>query len=336
MTAGADTSEDVVEPATPEAEALPDLADIKAAEGRIRSRIVETPALYAHDLSDYLDQPLWLKAENLQRTGSFKARGASHWIATATAAELARGLVTVSAGNHAIALAWAARQMDTSLTVVMPEGSSPIKIATTRDLGAEVRIHGTISEAVALCHQLVADEGRQLVHPYNDVRVMAGQGTVGLELLRQVPTFARVLCPVGGGGLISGMGIALKACRPDLVLIGVEPEGAATLANAWACGRADAALSGVSTIAASLAPVVVGSHTYSASRLVVDQLVQVPDTAIAEATRLLLARTRLYCETGAAVGLAALLTGAVPAERHAATVLVLTGGNMDLAQAASL
>lgn len=317
-------------------EKLPDLAAIESAECRIRPTVVETPALFAHDLSAHLNQPLWLKAENLQRTGSFKARGASHWVATASPDELASGLVTVSAGNHAIALAWAAAKADTSLTVVMPEGSSPIKIETTRELGARVRVHGTIHDAVALCRQLEAEEGRCLVHPYNDLRVMAGQGTVALELVRQIPKFARVLCPVGGGGLISGLGIALKAHRPDVRLIGVEPEGAATLANAWAQGRPDAALESVSTIAGSLAPAMVGNYTYAASRRVVDQLVAVPDDAIAEATRMLLARTRLYCETGAAVGLAALLVGAVPRCEEEPTVLVLTGGNMDLSQAARL
>lgn len=316
--------------------AIPELADIEGAESLIRERVVETPALFAHDLSEFMGQPLWLKAENLQRTGSFKARGACHWIATATREELQRGLVTVSAGNHALALAWACMGMDTSLTVVMPANASPLKVKATRALGAEVRLEGNINAAVSLCGQLQQTQNRCLVHPYNDARVMAGQGTAALELIRQVPDFARVLCPVGGGGLISGLGIVLKAKRPDVTLVGIEPEGAATLANAWAHDRADAALASVDTIAASLAPTVVGPLTFAASRRVVDQLVQVPDEAIAEATRLLLTRTRLYCETGAAVGLAALLTGAVPPAERTPTVLMLTGGNMDPEQVASL
>lgn len=325
-----------METATTDSRQLPDLAAIEAAGRLIESQIVKTPALFAHELATHLGQPLWLKPENLQRTGSFKARGACHWLATASTEELQAGLITVSAGNHALALAWAAAQADTSLTVVMPEGSSPMKVAATRDLGACVHLHGTIFEAVTLCHQLQAEEGRRLVHPYNDLRVMAGQGTVGLELLGQIPDFARVICPVGGGGLISGLGIALKARRPDVTLIGVEPEGAAALANAWAKGSHDAALDHVHTIAASLAPAVVGSLTYAASRQVVDQLVSVPDSAIAEATRLLLTRTHLYCETGAAASLAPLLTGAVSIEPDRPTVLLITGGNMDLAQVGSL
>ena len=325
-----------METATGDSIQLPDLKTVETAADLIDGTIVETPSLFAHELSAYLGQPLWLKAENLQRTGSFKARGASHWLATASTEELQAGLITVSAGNHALALAWAATQAATSLTVVMPEGSSPMKVKATRDLGACVHLHGTIFEAVALCHQLQETEGRRLVHPYNDFRVMAGQGTVGLELMRQIPDFSRVLCPVGGGGLISGLGIALKAHRPDVTLIGVEPEGAATLANAWARGRHDAALDEVHTIAASLAPAVVGSLTYAASREVVDQLVSVPDSAIAEATRLLLTLTHLYCEPGAATCLAPLLTGAVAIEPDQPTVLLLTGGNMDLAQISNL
>lgn len=315
---------------------LPDLAAIEAAEKRIRDDIVETPALFAHDLAAHLNQPLWLKPENLQRTGSFKARGASHWLATATAEELRAGLVTVSAGNHALALAWAAARYQVPVTVVMPEGSSSMKVAATRALGATVHIHGSIQQAVALCHQLRTEEGLHLVHPYDDVRVMAGQGTLALEVLRQIPDFARVLCPIGGGGLISGLGLVLKSCRPDVELIGVEPEGAATMNNAWRLNSASAALESVSTIAASLAPAIVGQYTYAASRHVVDGLVTVSDSAIAEATRLFLTHTHLYVETGAAVGLAALLSGAVPIDASRPTVLIITGGNMDLAQVAAL
>lgn len=309
----------------------PDLTTIEQAEARIRHRIVETPALFAHDLSDYVGHPLWLKAENLQRTGSFKARGACNWISTATPDELAQGLVTVSAGNHALALAWACQGVNTSLTVVMPANASPIKVKGTRELGAEVRLEGDINQAVDLCRHLQQTQNRCLVHPYNDARVMAGQGTVALELVRQIPDFARVLCPVGGGGLISGIGIVLKAMRPDVTLIGVEPAGAATLANAWDKGRADAALASVETIAGSLAPAIVGPLTYAVSRRVVDQLVQVPEGAIAEATCLLMTKARLYCETGAAVGLAAVIAGVIP-RSEAPTVLLLTGGNMDLQQ----
>ncbi|MEP1002316.1 pyridoxal-phosphate dependent enzyme, partial [Marinobacter sp.] len=259
---------------------LPDESGILEAERRIRPYLGETPLLQVPDLDATMGQPLGLKCESFQRTGSFKARGALNWLLTASADELEAGLVTVSAGNHAIGLAWAAAMQDVPLTVVMPEGSSPLKIHRTRALGAEVIVHGNIQQAVALCHQLRDDKGRTLVHPYNDVRIMAGQGTVGLELLRQQSDVDRILCPIGGGGLISGLGLAIKAQRPEVELIGVEPEGAATMFNAWHKQDASASLDSVDTWAASLAPAVVGNCTYAASRQGVDRNVTVTETGI--------------------------------------------------------
>ncbi|MEQ9544487.1 MAG: pyridoxal-phosphate dependent enzyme [Marinobacter sp.] len=195
---------------------LPDQSGILEAEQCIRPYLGETPLLHVPDLDATMGQPLGLKCESLQRTGSFKARGALNWLLTASADELKAGLVTVSAGNHAIALAWAAAMQDVPLTVVMPEGSSPLKIRRTRALGAEVIVQGTIQQAVALCHELRDEKGLTLVHPYNDVRIMAGQGTVGLELLRQQPAMDRVLCCIGGGGLISRLP-AWRQRRPGCV-----------------------------------------------------------------------------------------------------------------------
>ncbi|MDX1635029.1 MAG: threonine/serine dehydratase [Marinobacter sp.] len=313
---------------------LPDEAIITQAADRISDQLGETPLLRVPDLEASLGQPLWLKCENLQRTGSFKARGALNWLLTARDRELEPGLVTVSAGNHAIALAWAASQRSVPLTVVMPEGSSALKIERTRALGAEVVIHGAIGEAVAHCHRLRERHGFTLVHPYNDPRIMAGQGTVGLELVRQQPDIRRILCPIGGGGLISGVGLAIKARRPDIELIGVEPAGAATMANAWAHEDHTASLEKVVTWASSLAPAVVGDWTYAASRQVVDRLVTVSEDGIREATRRLLTEARLYVEPGAAVGLAALLEGQVALDPELPTALLITGGNLDLNQVA--
>ena len=308
---------------------LPDQSGILEAEQRIRPQLGETPLLRVPDLGAAIGQPLGLKCESLQRTGSFKARGALNWLLTASEDELKAGLVTVSAGNHAIALAWAAAMQNVPLTVVMPEGSSPLKISRTRALGAEVMVQGTIQQAVARCHELRDEQGLTLVHPYNDVRIMAGQGTVGLELLRQQPDVDRVLCPIGGGGLISGLGLAVKAQRPEIELIGVEPEGAATMFNAWQKQDATASLDSVATWAASLAPAVVGDCTYAASRQVVDRIVTVTEAGIREATRRLLTEARLYVEPGASVGLAALLENKVPPAPDRTTVLIITGGNLD-------
>ncbi len=317
-------------------ERLPTVSSIMQAAQRIQGQIVLTPSVFAPDLSAGLDQPLWLKAENLQHTGSFKVRGALNWLRTATDAELANGLITVSAGNHALALAWAARQLKVPVTVVMPEGSSELKIQNTRRFGARVIVHGTIQEAVAHCHLLGEKQKLTLVHPYNDPRIMAGQGTVALELLAQAPDLQRVIVPVGGGGLISGMGIALKAQRPDIELIGVEPTGAATLRNAWDHNDVNASLSHIDTIAVSLGPAVVGNFTFAASRQVVDKLVTVEDASIIEAAVRLLTEARMVVETGAAVGLAALLEGRVPIDSHKPTALVLTGGNIDIAELAAI
>ena len=311
---------------------LPDFDTIRQAAERLRGRVTRTPVWHSEDLDQATGQRVHLKCENLQRTGSFKPRGALNWVLTASGSELAGGLVTVSAGNHAIALAWAAATTKTPLTVVMPEGSSELKIRRTRALGAEVIVHGRIQQAVELCHELVATRGLTLVHPYNDLRVMAGQGTVGLELLDQCPDMRRIVCTVGGGGLVSGLGLAVKACRPDVEIVGVEPVGAATMGHAWQCNDPAASLDNVSTWASSLAPAVVGEYTWQASRQVVDRMVTVSEAAIREATRLLLTEARLFVEPGAAVGLAALLERAVEPAPQGGDILVITGGNLDLDQ----
>lgn len=308
---------------------LPNFQTIRDAQACIRNQLPVTPVIQAWDLEDEVGQALWLKLENLQRTGSFKSRGALNWLLTADQSELDNGLITVSAGNHALALAWAARQRQVAVTVVMPEGSSPMKVRGTRALGAEVILHGHINEAVERCHQLSKENRLTLVHPYNDPRIMAGQGTVGLELRQQAPEVRRVLCPIGGGGLISGIGLAMKALSPQLELIGIEPVGAATMHNAWQRDDAAASLATVNTWAASLAPAVVGEYTYKASRQVVDRIVTVSEGAIREATRRLLTQAHLYVEPGASVGLAALLEGQVEVNPAIPTALIISGGNMD-------
>lgn len=308
---------------------LPDLQIIRDAQSRIHRYLDDTPTIQAPDLEAVVGQPLWLKLENVQRTGSFKTRGALNWLLTATEEELGQGLITVSAGNHALALAWAASRQRVPVTVVMPEGSSPMKVRGTRALGAEVIIHGRISQAVEYCHRLREKRRLTLVHPYNDPRIMAGQGTVGLELQQQAPAIRRVLCPIGGGGLISGVGIALKALCPELELIGVEPQGAATMHNAWEREDDSASLASVDTWAASLAPAAVGHYTYRASRQVVDRLVTVSEAGIREATRRLLTEGHVYVEPGASVGLAALLEGQVSVARDVPTALIISGANLD-------
>ena len=279
-------------------------------------------------LSERLGRRILLKGELFQRTGSFKARGGLNWVRTASVDELNQGLGAVSAGNHALGLAWAARAVGAEVTVVMPDNASPFKVAGTRDLGAEVILHGDINAAWEYMHRLVDERGLTLVHPYDDPRIIAGQGTVGLEIIEQAPEASVILCPVGGGGLLSGIAIAARALRPDIRLIGVEPQGAASMRHAWTHGGPHR-LATVDTCANSLGAAIVGEYTYPLCRQYVDELITVSETGIADALRYLLSESKLFAEPGAAVGVAALLEGNLPdLPDQGDIVVVITGGNM--------
>ncbi|MGM0703604.1 MAG: threonine/serine dehydratase [Pseudomonadota bacterium] len=304
-----------------------DLASLQQTQARIADSLSPTALVLDHSLSGHLGRRVWLKGELFQRTGSFKARGALNWVRTASPQELAGGLGAVSAGNHALGLAWAAREANAPVTIVMPENASPFKVEAARKLGAEVILHGDIDAAWAYMHRLVDERGLTLVHPYDDERIVNGQGTVGLEILEQAPEATAILCPIGGGGLISGIGVAVKALRPSLSLTGVEPAGAASMAHAWASG-APARLASVDTCAKSLAATIVGERTYPLSHTHVDALVRVDETAIHRAMHHLFYTSKLAAEPGAAVGVAALLEGAVELPPQGDVVVVITGGNM--------
>ncbi len=303
------------------------LERLQAAQRSIADTLLPTPLLLDHALSDRLGRRVWLKGELFQRTGSFKSRGALHWVRSADEAELAGGLGAVSAGNHALGLAWAARQVGAPVTIVMPDNASAFKVEGSRELGAEVILHGDINAAWELMHRLVAERGLTLVHPYDDERIIAGQGTVGLEILEQAPQASAIVCPVGGGGLIAGIGSVVAALRPELAVFGVEPEGAASMAQAWAYGS-PARLDRVDTCAKSLAAAIVGEHTYPVSRETTRALVQVDDDAIGRALGHLFYQAKLVAEPGAAVGVAALLEDIVPLPPEGDIVVVITGGNL--------
>ncbi|MCE8019941.1 threonine/serine dehydratase [Halomonas sp. MCCC 1A11036] len=303
------------------------LERLQEAQRLIADTLLPAPMLLDHVLSERLGRQVWLKGELFQRTGSFKPRGGLHWVRTASRQELAGGLGAVSAGNHALGLAWAAGQAGIPVTIVMPENASQFKVEGSRELGAEVILHGDINEAWELMHRLVNERGLTLVHPYDDERIIAGQGTVGLEILEQAPEATAILCPVGGGGLIAGIGSATAALRPGLALFGVEPSGAASMAQAWAQGE-PSRLEKVATCAKSLGAAIVGEHTYPICRETVRALVQVDDAAIARAMHHLLYQTKLMAEPGAAVGVAALLEQTVTLPASGDVVVVITGGNM--------
>lgn len=308
-------------------------ADVEAARERIGARLMRTPLIPTYSLSEHTSSSVALKCELLQITGSFKPRGVLNWILTARPEALARGLVTISAGNHALALAWAAAEVGAPVTVVMPAGSSEMKVAATRGYGAEVVLHGDINEALDHMEALRAARGLTLVHPFNDPRVVAGAGTVGLEILEQCEDVSQILCPVGGGGLISGIGVAVKSRRSEVHLVGLETEGAATLRAAWDHGG-PVRLSKVDTLAPSLGAVLTGEINYELSRRYVDELVTLPEEDVVVGVHETLAGAKLFAEPGATLGIAALARGRVQ-PREGTTVVVVTGGNFDLDLAAS-
>lgn len=306
-----------------------DYGDVLAARGRIEDSLPVTPVVRALALEERLGAPLYLKGELFQQTGSFKARGALNWLRSATDEELRRGLLTVSAGNHAMALAWTARALGASVTVVMPEHASPYKVEATRGYGAEVILHGEIQAALSKTEELRRERDLELVHPYDNDHILAGQGTVGLEVARQVRDAAVVVVPVGGGGLLAGIALALREIRPDLRIVGVEPEKAPTLSRAWSEGG-PVRLESADTLAASLGAGIAGERAYAITREKVDDIVTVTEAEIRQGLLTTLTDTKVYAEPGGAVAVAALLAGKVPLEPGQPVVAVITGGNMEL------
>ena len=308
------------------------LQDIQAARGVIGGRLHRTPILSATTLGEMAGVELRVKAELLQRTGSFKPRGVFNKLAGLTREERTRGVACWSAGNHAQALAYGAAREGIVCTVVMPATAVESKVAATRGYGAEVILHGDTSiEAFAEYERLVAERGLTPVHPFDDPKIIAGQGTVGLEILEDAPDVEAVIVPVGGGGLISGIAVAIKEQRPDVRVVGVEPAGAPSLARALAAGRVER-LSSVATIADALTAPFAGDLTLAIVQRYVDDVILVSEEEIGVALGLILERTKLQVEPGAAVGVAALLARRCGLPAGARVVAVLSGGNVDRAR----
>jgi threonine dehydratase len=270
---------------------------------------------------------LRLKLELFQVTGSFKTRGAYTRIASLTPDERARGVITVSAGNHAQAVAYAAALAGTSSVVVTWKTASQLKLDAAQAYGAEtLRLGDTPLEAFEAMFGVREERGLVLIHPFDDPLVLAGQGTLGLELVEDVPDVGTVVIPIGGGGLIGGAAIALRQLRPDVRIVGVEPEGAPTLTRALAHGG-PVPLEQVATIADGLSAPFAGGLTYELVRDLVDDVVLVSDDEILQAMRLLALRAKVVAEPAAAAGLAALLAGRV-APAAGPVVVVISGGNV--------
>ena len=294
---------------------VPTLADIEAARARLEGVARVTPVYRSETLSRACGVDVHLKAENLQRTGSFKVRGAYNRISTLSPEQRAAGVVAASAGNHGQAVAWAAREVGASAHVFMPQDSAMAKVDATRHYGAEVELTGpAIEEALEAAHVYVAETGATLVHPFEDTAIIAGQGTIGLELADQVEGLETVLIPIGGGGLASGISLALRAVRPHLRIVGVQAAGTLPDGPGY-------------TIADGIAVKKPGELTMSILAETLDDIVSVTDEEISEAIVLLLERTKLVVEGAGSVGVAALLSG--KAEARGAVVALLSGGNID-------
>jgi threonine dehydratase len=309
------------------ANALVSLADVRAAAARLEGLIVHTPLLASHDLSEQLGHEVRLKCENLQRSGSFKARGALNFVFQLPPDQVARGVITYSSGNHGQAMALAAKLKGVRAVVVMPTTAPPVKIKGAERLGAEVVFEGTTSgERKVRAEAIAKAEGLVMVPPFDHPWIVAGQGTIGLELHADWPEVETVLAPIGGGGLFGGVCASLRRLRPGLKLIGVEPTGAPSMRAALDADQV-VTLPGTKTIADGLMPVRVGDLTFKHVRDLADDVVTVDDDIIREAARFLLLRRKLVVEYSGAATVAALLSGAVRSPGR--TVAILSGGNMD-------
>ncbi|HTU98391.1 MAG TPA: threonine ammonia-lyase [Solirubrobacteraceae bacterium] len=307
----------------------PSADDIRRAAEAGAGAIRETPVLSSRTLTERAGMTVALKAENLQRTGSFKIRGALAKIA-ALGSACEQGVVCASAGNHAQAVAYAASERGVPCCVFMPEGAPIAKAEATLALGAEVRLVGeSVDESLAAARQWAAAEGQAFVHPFDDPDVVAGQGTLGVELVAQVPDLTRVVVPVGGGGLISGVAIAVKSERPDVEVIGVQAAACAPYPASLRAGEPLAVLSAM-TIADGIAVKRPGAFTLRLIRKWVDDVVVVSEEEVAEAMVFLLERAKLVVEGAGAVGVAAILAGRVgDGSRGGTTAVILSGGNVD-------
>ncbi len=304
---------------------LPDLADIQAAVARIAPYTRRTP-VHAWD-----EQGILLKLESLQPTGSFKVRGAANHLC-AVAGKVA-GVVTASSGNHGQAVAYVAARLGIPAVVVVPETVPQVKARAITGYGAElVRCGTTMPERYEMAHRLARERSLHMVPSFDDALVIAGQGTCGLEILEQVPDLAAVAAPVSGGGLLSGVALAIKALRPQVRVVGVEPRNVARFAASRAAGRRMSVPS-VDTVADGLRAQTPGELTWEATCQAVDEFVSVDDAAILDAVRLLCTQAHLVAEPSGAVPVAAMLQGLIS---HRPTVAVVSGGNLDPAMLAGL
>ena len=306
------------------------LSEIEAARDRIDDVVRETPLEYSHTFSEWTDAELYLKLESFQRTGAFKIRGALNRIRTLTDEEAAAGVVTASAGNHAQGVALAATRAGVDSTIVMPKHAPISKVKATEWYGGRVELWGAdYDEAQERAHEIEREEGRTYVHAFDDERVIAGQGTIGLEILEQCPELDTVVVPIGGGGLIAGIATAIKHTRPEVRVVGVEAAGASSAVDSLQTGQLHR-LDAVETIADGIATRSIGETPFAIMREHVDEIVTVTDEEIALALVAVLERTKALVEGAGAVPVAAVLSERFEYDPGETIVPALCGGNIDM------
>ncbi len=305
------------------------LPEIVAARARLNGSVNHTQCNESAALGELTGARIFCKQEFLQRTGSFKERGARNALAQLTPAQARTGVIAASAGNHALGLAWHGRALGIPVTVVMPRFAPLVKVARCKQFGATVLLHGdTYDEARKEATRLAGERQLAYIHPFDDPHVIAGQGTLAFEILEQVPDADAVLVPVGGGGLLAGMATVLHALKPDLQVIGVEPASAACFAAGLAA-KAPVRVATRFTLADGLAVAEAGRNTLAIAQPLVKRMVQVPEEALALAMLRLAELEKCIIEGAGAAGLAALLNGSLPDLAGKKVVLLLTGGNID-------
>lgn len=306
-----------------------DLKDIQKAQQTIKDIIVRTQCSLAPKLSDETQAKIYLKKENLQNTGAYKLRGAFNRIASLSERERKRGVVAASAGNHAQGVAFSAAHFNTPATIVMPEATPILKVNGTTSLGAKVILHGAnFDEANTYAVEYAKQEDLEFIRPFEDDDVIAGQGTIALELVEDLEDFDTILIPVGGGGLISGCALALKALRPNVRIIGVTAKGAPAMKSSFFAKRAISA--NVRTIADGIAVRDTSEKTLEYILKYVDDFIEVDDEEIANAVLFLMEKQKLVVEGAGAVSVAALLHNKLKTFKDEKIVCILSGGNIDV------
>lgn len=307
------------------------LQDVFDAQVRIMPHLHRTPMLSSNTLSEMTGTNLGLKAEVFQKTGSFKTRGALNAALQLTPEQREGGLVTMSAGNHGQGLAWAGSKVGARTVVFMPKTAVPTKVDAIRGYGAEPMFSENMEGVFDAMEAYRIEHGMTFVSPFSDRAVIAGQGVIGLEILEDMPDVENVIVPVGGGGLLSGIALAIKSQRPDVRVIGVEPEGANIVRQSLDAGR-PLAVGRIETVADGLAAPFAADLSQAVIEHYVDDVILVPDEEIVSALKLILARMKVMVEPAGAAALAGLLSGKTGAAKGSNTVVMLSGGNVDPAK----